>query len=117
MNKRQKQFTDLTLSLQQDIYNNVDDDMKKVYKEQKKDLDNTLNKIARTILSYTIIDNVLDLKMFEKGELKNHFNKDINKVVKGQYKAEKDIMADILTKSTIDKYYTDGYVLSLGIDF
>lgn len=117
MSKINKQFEELTLSFQEDIYDNVDDDMKEVYKEQRSDLENMLVKIAKVVLTYTVIDNVLNLDMFDKKKLKKDFNRDIYDNVKKQYQSEKAIMLEILTKSTIDKYDSNSYIMSLGVDF
>ncbi|KEH95741.1 alpha-dextrin endo-1, 6-alpha-glucosidase [Clostridium botulinum C/D str. BKT12695] len=112
-----KLYKDLYLKFEKEGYNIADKKSKGIYKQQKKDREELLNKIARVILTYTVIEEVLSVGDKDKKTLTKEFNSIINSIVTGEYKTEKEITKNILSTVAKDKYYKDAYTLNLGIDF
>lgn len=90
-----------------DIYGQADNDMSKVYEENKKNKESILNKISKVLLYYTIADNVLKLSNGEYKSLFSNFSKTIVDMFKNHSELTKNVMEDTLnnvaTKVT-DKY-------------
>ncbi|MEW9093733.1 MAG: minor capsid protein [Clostridiaceae bacterium] len=112
-----KLYEDLTLQFTEEGYKTADKKSKKIYKQHKQDQEEVLNKIAKIILTYTVLDNILSIGSKDKKILRKEFSNIISSICLGQFKLEKDIMQDIFETVTKDKYYSDYYVLKLGLDF
>jgi SPP1 gp7 family putative phage head morphogenesis protein len=110
-------YEDLILYFAEEIYNNADEQSKEMYKQQKKDMESLLDYIAKVLLGYTILDTILSLNSTEKIKLRKEFNTIINDISSGQFKQEKSIMQNIFELSVKDKYYSDAYVMDLGVNF
>lgn len=115
--KLNKLYEELSLQFTEDGFNKADEKSKKLYRHQAKDRDELLDKIAKVLLTYTILDNVLSLSTRERNVLRKDFNKIIFDISNNQFEHEKDVINKILEDSTKDKYYTSAYTLNLGIDF
>ncbi|BDR64429.1 minor capsid protein [Clostridium tetani] len=112
-----KLYKDLYLEFEQEGYDLANKKSKYIYKQQKKDREELLNKIARVILTYTVIDDILSIGDKEKKTITKEFIILLKSLVIGQYKTEKSITKNILFTVSKDKYYKDGYLLNIGIDF
>jgi SPP1 gp7 family putative phage head morphogenesis protein len=112
-----KLYGDLSLQFTEEGFNKADDKSKTIYKQQAKHRDELLDVIARILLTYTILDNVLSLSTTEKNVLKKDLSNVISNISANEFKQEKEIINKILEGSVIDKYYSDAYALSIGIDF
>lgn len=112
-----KVYEDLILKFTEEIFKRADKACNSIYKMQAKDLDDILNKIANVLLKYTISDSNLDLSDREKAKLRKEFNSVISNISDSQFKNEKGLMENILETSAKDKYYTNTYVMEIGISF
>lgn len=112
-----KKYRELIEKFTEDIFNNAEQQEKEAYRIQVKDQKQLLNMIAKILLSYEIIDSGLALKDKERKSLSNNFNIAISGFAKNQFYNEKELMQEILKTAAEDKYYTDGYVMQLGMDF
>lgn len=110
-------YEDLILYFAEEIYDNTDEKSKDMYKQQKKDMESLLDYIAKVLLGYTILDTVLSLSSTEKTKLRKEFGGIISDISAGQLKQEKNIMQNIFELSTKDKYYSDAYVMDIGVNF
>lgn len=110
-------YEDLTLYFAEEIYNNADEQCNDIYKQQKQDQESLLDKIAKVLLGYTILDTVLSLADNEKIKLRKEFSDIINSISAGQFKEEKNVMNNIFELSTKDKYYSDAYTMDIGVNF
>ena len=81
----------------QSLYDDATEQLKEVYKEQKKNKDDLLNLIAFIMLTYTISNNIMSLSTSEKAKLNNRFLGIITKISKGQSILIKDVITTILT--------------------
>ncbi len=112
-NEYKKLIEKLTL----EIFNNSAALTKEAYKIQRQHLNNILDKVAKVLLRYTIKDDVMALSDSTIGKLKSEFTTDITDIIKNELDNEKELINDILSKAVTDKYYTNAYVMELGIDF
>ncbi|WP_346913767.1 minor capsid protein [Clostridium sp.] len=117
LSKDQQFYVDLTEEFNQELYNLSDNGINKILSKQKKDRDTLLNEIGKIILTYTIADNILDLSSGEKIKLNKKLNNVIVDIFKSQIKDEISKATDILTTIGLDKYYSNSYTLSLGLNF
>lgn len=112
-----KLYKDLYLQFEAEGYDLANKKSKDIYKQQKKNREELLDKIARVILTYTIIEEVLSIGDKDKKTLTKEFNSIISGICTGEYKTEKTITKDILSAVAKDKYYKDAYTLNIGINF
>src|SRR5699024_2781899 len=109
-----KEYKDRYLQREKEGYKISDEKLKKAYKQQKEDREKLLNAIGRVVLTYSILDGVLEVNFKQRRILKKKFNKNINDIISGQNKTEKEVIEDILTTVTKEKYYKNGYLISMG---
>ncbi len=117
LSKEQQFYIDLIEEFNQELYDSSDSEINKILSKQKKDRDTLLNEIGKIILTYTIADNILSLSSNEKIKLSKKLNNVISDIFKAQIKDEIYKANDILTTIGLDKYYSNSYTLSLGLDF
>ena len=86
MNKRYK---DLCLKYEKEGYKIADEKSKEIYKKQREDREKLLNKVAKVVITYTIIDEVLKLSKTQCKSLNKQFGNLVNNIGKNQYKNEK----------------------------
>jgi len=79
------------------LYDDANEQLIEVYKEQKQNKDDLLNLIAFIMLTYQISNNVMSLNTLEKATLNNRFLGLITKISKGQSVLIKDVITTILT--------------------
>ena len=106
----QEKFTEL-------IYEKHESKIKNIAKIQKKNKETVLQEIADVLLKYSIDNNILNLSNKERLKLKKNLNNLINDIFNNEYKEEKTYIDKILTECAKDKYYTDCYIYSLGVDY
>lgn len=111
-----KEFIDLTLLLEEELYKITEKEQKRIYKALKQDLNDLLSEISDVVIKNSIDDNLLSVKMLDKKALKKDFSKRIRELIKGQYSTEKTLTGEILENASKHKYNMDSYVFSLGID-
>lgn len=117
LSNEQQFYIGLTEGFNEELYNLSDSEINKILSKQKKDRDTLLNEIGKIILTYTIADNILSLSSNEKIKLSKKLNNVISDIFKAQIKDEIYKANDILTTIGLDKYYSNSYTLSLGLDF
>lgn len=110
-------YEDLILYFAEEIYSNADQQLQETYKHQKQNQESLLDYIAKVLLIYTISDSILSLSNKEKAKLRKEFIDTINNISVEQFKQEKNIMQNIFETATKDKYYSDSFVMDIGINF
>ncbi|MBN7576011.1 phage head morphogenesis protein [Clostridium sp. 2-1] len=88
----------------QSLYNDVTDQLKDVYKEQKKNKDDLLKEIANVMLTYTIVDAIMKLSAEEQSTLGNKFLILITGFAKSQGTLTNRVTTDIL-KDTVNNTF------------
>ena len=89
------------------LYDEANNQLNEVYKEQKANRDDLLSEIAGILLTYTIINDVMSMSKQESSKEFNRLSKIIVQFSKGQAKLTEGILTDILTntaKNTFDFY-------------
>ena len=112
-----KLFNELQVKLAEEIYKKYDKVVNKVAKLHKTSKQAILDKIARIILEYNVIDGVISIKTATKARLRKQLNEFIKEVFKTEYEGENTIIKDTLYDVAQDKYYSDCYLYSLGINY
>ena len=91
-----KLFNDLQVKLAEEIYKKYDKVVNKVAKLHKTSKQAILDKIARIILEYNVIDGVISINTAIKTRLRKQLNEFIKEVFKAEYKDENAIIKDTL---------------------
>ena len=112
-----KLFNELQVKLAQEIYKIYDKVVNKVAKLHKISKQIILDKIARIILEHNVIDGVMRINTATNIRLKKQLNKFIKEVFKTEYEGENAIVKDTLYNVAQDKYYSDCYLYSIGINY
>ena len=117
ISKDQEFYINLTEEFNKELYNLSDKEINKILKTHKIDRDTFLNEIGRIVLTYNVKEDSLSLKSNEKIVINNSMDKIINDIFKTQTQQELSKVKDVLTNMALDKYYSNAYILSLGLDF
>ena len=112
-----KLFNELQVKLAQEIYNKYDKIINKVAKLHKTSKQSILDKISKVILEYNVVDGVMSINTSTRVRLRKRFNKLVKEVFKAEYEGENGIIKDTLYDVVQDKYYSDCYLYSLGINY
>lgn len=92
------------LNFIESLYDTAEEEIKEVYKEQRKSRDNLLNELALIMLSYTILDGLMSLTRTDKKKEYNRLSNILLKSAKGQGNAQKSIISNILA-NTVKKTF------------
>ena len=117
MNNYQQLFCDIKLALINDIYKKYSKQINEIARIQKKSVQTILDEIAMIILEYNVTNEVMDISIHDKAELKKQMNNLINDVLKGEYESEKDIITSTLNDVAKDSYYSSCYIYQLGVSY
>ncbi|KEI81156.1 minor capsid protein [Clostridium botulinum] len=91
----------------QNLYDEANEELKEVYKEQKQNRDELLREIALIMLTYTIIDGLMSLKSKNKRNEYKSLSKLITTSTQGQKATQTRVINNILgntVKNTFDFY-------------
>ena len=89
------QFNDLI----EEIYEEASKGLNDIYKEEKEAREKLLNKVARIMLTYKIVDSFLKVTTKEKQKIKNTFNKELKNTFNDLIEIEKEKTTEILTNA------------------
>ena len=117
MMNNNKLFNYLQVKLAEEIYKKYDKVVNKVAKLHKISKQSILDKIARIILEYNVVDGVISINTAIKARLRKQLNEFIKEVFKAEYKDENAIINDTLYDVAKDKYYSDCYLYSIGVNY
>lgn len=107
-------FQQLILEVNKLGYDLSDKELKKVYKLQKTNRDELLNKLALIMIEYNIKEESLNLSSRDGQLLKKELNKIINEAIKEEVKLEKKTTEYVLATVTKEAFNLRNYILSLG---
>ncbi|NFO30962.1 phage head morphogenesis protein [Clostridium botulinum] len=117
LTKEQQLYIDKQLEFTEELYNKADEQLKEVYKAQLSNRNEILTEIANTMLSYNIADNKLAISIAEKKKLKEKLSKVIRDKIKQELGNETKLTDGILKSTGKEKYNTNNYLYSLGVDY
>lgn len=80
-----------------ELYNEAEKEIKEVYKEQKRNRDDLLQKLATIMLTYTVLDGVMSLSLPERKKEYNKLSKLIKKSIRNEAKLQEDVIDNILS--------------------
>lgn len=98
----------------EELYNEADEELKEVYKQQKESRDNILTEIAMIMLTYTVLDGLMSVKKNDK----NKIYKKLSGLIIANYKninnKEVEVLNNILeaTVKKTFKFYSYNYNLN-----
>ena len=117
MMNNNKLFNELQVKLAEEIYNKYDKVVNKIAKLHKTSKQAILDKIARIILEYNVIDGVISINTAIKARLRKQLNEFIKEVFKAEYEGENGIIKDTLYDVAQDKYYSNCYLYGIGVNY
>lgn len=95
------------LELMEEIYDDLDSELKKIYQEQKSDKEELLKELALLLLYYSVVDNVLKIKRVDRiivsTKICNKVIKFIEKESSNQVKITKTLLNSTVSK--LSKFY------------
>lgn len=95
---------DKELEFIESLYDEAEEQIKEVYKEQKKNRDELLQEIAMIMLIYTVLDCLMSLSRVNKVKEYNKMSMFIKKAIKGEAKLQVSVVENILT-NTVNKTF------------
>lgn len=117
MMNNNKLFNELQVKLAEEIYNKYDKIINRVAKLHKISKQAILDKISRIILVYNVVDGVMSINTSARVRLRKQFNKLVKEVFKAEYEGENAIVKDTLYDVVQDKYYSNCYLYSIGVNY
>ncbi len=117
LTKEQQLYIDKQLEFTEELYNKADEQLKEVYKAQLSNRSEILTEIANTMLSYNIADSKLAISIVEKKKLKEKLSKVIKDKIQQELGNETKLTDGILKSTGKEKYNTNNYLYSLGVDY
>jgi SPP1 gp7 family putative phage head morphogenesis protein len=115
--QNQQLAKEITEKLNEELYSLSDSEINKILKLHKDNRNKILNEFGKIILSYNVKDDTLNLTESEKIKLNKELQGKINDIFKSETKEEIKKVTNILKEITLDKYYSNSYVMSMGLDF
>lgn len=95
------------------LYNEAEEEIKEIYKEQKKNRDNLLKELALIMLTYNVFDGLMSLTKEDKKKEYNRLSNIILNSAKGQGATQARVINDILL-GTVNKTF-DFYSYNAGL--
>lgn len=118
LNKNQKLFTDIIISLLEQMYekhNGTLNELCNPVRNANKEM--LINELSQIMFKYNIEDTCLNIGKVQQIKLYKELCSKINKMFANEYKAEKDCISDILSQTAKDSYYVNSFVTSIGISY
>lgn len=117
LNNNQELFIKSQEQFLSNLYKKGDITLDELYKLQKLNRDELLDKISKILLKYNIDNSTMNLTT---GDIRNEYNS-LGKLVKDNIKKEYELedinINNLLNSVGLDKYYFNSFLLSVGIDF
>ena len=88
----------------EDLYEEANEDLKEVHKEQKESMDELLQEIAIIMLTYTVLDGLMSMKKNDKDKIYKKLSKLIIASYKSTSRKEIEVLNNIL-ESTVNKTF------------
>lgn len=92
------------LDFVESLYNDADEQLKEIYKEEKKNKDDLLQSIASVLLVYTIVNDTMSMSKGERDKEYVRLSKIITTFSKKQAKLTEDVITNILTNTVNNTY-------------
>jgi SPP1 gp7 family putative phage head morphogenesis protein len=109
-----KLYEDMYLQIKLNNEAYTDKEMKKVYREIKRAMNQVISNVSDIFVTYGL-DGKLNLTSKEKAELSQRFNEELKKMGSDLAKVETTTLTEILEKVAIESYYLTAYVMDYGV--
>lgn len=86
------------------LYDNANEEIKEIYKEQKQNRDDLLQEIAKILLTYTIVNDIMSMTKNERDKECTRLFSVITTFAKSQAKNTEKVITDILTNTVNNTY-------------
>lgn len=117
LNKNQQFFIKNFLKLANELYEKSDKTLMELLKKQDLNTEELLKNIATIMLKYQVKDDKMNLTLIQQKQLIAKLDKKVNSIFDNEYKNENELITKLLKDQVKDKYNTNNYLLSLGMDF
>lgn len=117
LTKNQLYFRDISDNFNAELYYLSDEEIKKILLLEKKDRDILLDKIGRILLNNNVEEDYLNLSSKDKRNTKKELDNLINDTFSEEVKYTRNSIKKILFEVGINKFYSNTFLLSLGINF
>lgn len=101
--------SDIEVEFTKGLYDDANEQLKDVYKEQKVNRDELLQEIAKIMLIYNVADNIMKLAKNQISSLYSSLGKLITKNSRNQAKNQTNIIKNILTNTANSTFYHYSY--------
>lgn len=88
---------DKELEFNESLYEEAEEQIKEVYKEQKKNRDKLLQEMAMIMLTYTVLDGIMSLSRADKIKEYSKLSKGIKEAIKGEIELQESVIGNVLT--------------------
>lgn len=117
LNKNQQFFIKNFLKLANELYEKSDKTLMELLKKQDLNTEELLKNIATIMLKYQVKDDKMNLTLIQQKQLIAKLDKKVNSIFDNEYRNENELITKLLKDQVKDKYNTNNYLLSLGMDF
>ena len=117
LNKNQQYFMKLQQYFTKIIYEKYDSKIIEIAKIQNKSKQAILDEIGNILLKYTIKDNSIGFSNKDRILLRGRFENLVNSVFTDEIKSEISICNEIYKNVAKDKYYSNCFIYSIGINY
>ncbi len=118
INKNQKLFSKLIISLLEQMYekhnktlSEICDPVRNSNKEQ------IINELSKIMFKCNIEDTCINISKAQQMKLYKELCSKINEMFGSEYNAEKECISDILNQTAKDSYYINSFVMAMGINY
>ena len=108
-------FSEKTIEFAEKLYEAGNKKLLILLKNQQENRDAILEEIAKILLKYRIKDNFMDLTTLEQEQIFYKISKQIDNNLNNEIETEDKEINKTLKDTAKDKYYSNSYLLSLGV--
>lgn len=115
LSKEQQYFYDTYIDFAKELARQGDTTILELLQQQKINKNLLLSEVAKVLLEYEIVDNILNISPTDKVFIYKRFSKNIDKLIRTELKNELNRVSDTLATMANNKWDINNYILNLGI--
>ncbi|NFE85866.1 phage head morphogenesis protein [Clostridium botulinum] len=116
LTKEQKFFIDKQLEFAEELYDQSDEQLKAVFKQQLSNREDIFKEIGKVVLSYNVSDSSLSIGSIEKKKLKEKLNRIIKDKIQDELINETNLTDKLLKSTGKEKYNINNYLHDIGMN-
>lgn len=118
LNKNQKLFSILIISLLEQMYKNHNNTLSELCDPTRNsNKEQLINALSQIMFKYNIEDNCLNINKVQQIKLYKELCEKLDYMFNNEYLKEKDCIDNIINQSAADSYYINSFVTSIGINY